>query len=68
MTTRRRVLGAIAAVPLLAAGATLARAAQRSIAASRPAPIGRSAALCGACGSATHAMLDPACPATPKVV
>jgi hypothetical protein len=62
------VLGAIAAVPVLAAGATLARAARRTIAASRPAPIGRSAALCGACGATTHAMLDPACPATPKVV
>ena len=68
MTTRRKVLGAIAAVPLFAAGATLARGTRRAIAASRPGSIGRSAGLCGACGSSDHAMLDPTCPASPRVV
>ena len=64
-TSRRRILRTLVVLPLAVAAGSAVAAARRGIAASRPRSIGRSAALCGACGSSDHAMLDPACPVTP---
>lgn len=33
----------------------------------RPAPSGTTATRCAACGARDHSMLDPDCPATPRV-
>jgi hypothetical protein len=65
-TPRRKLLRALVAIPLVAGAASAVAATRRGIVAARPRPIGRSAALCGACGSSDHSMLDPACPATPR--
>lgn len=62
---RRRLLGALAAVPLAGvAGSRLARVMPKAW--SRPAAQGSSATRCAACGVAGHTMLDAACPAAPR--
>ena len=63
--TRRTVLGALLAMPAVAA---LARRAspRHGATASRPGSIGGSGACCAVCGSGAHSML--ACPDSPKVV
>ena len=63
-TTRRRLLGALAALPLI--GAAAPRIARLVPAAwTRPAGDGTSASRCATCGSPEHSMLAAGCPATP---
>jgi hypothetical protein len=66
--TRWGFLIGLASVPALAGAAKLAGAARAGAAAMRPGARGRSGAVCAACGAGGHTMLDPACPADPKVV
>lgn len=66
--TRRRFLLAAAALPVAIGGAAGLAAARRGIASLRPRSRGRSASTCAQCGQLGHSMLDPACPAAPKVV
>jgi hypothetical protein len=69
--TRRQLLGAAVAAPVVAMLAPAVRAhaaALRSAApVIRPGPSGRSDTRCGACGATDHRMLDTACPARPRV-
>lgn len=69
--TRRRLLGAVVAAPVVAMLTPALRAhaaALRSAApALRPDPSGRSDTRCGACGASDHRMLDAVCPARPRV-
>lgn len=63
-TTRRRLLGAFAALPLVGVAAPrLLRLVP--VAWSRPAGNGTSASRCAACGSPGHSMLAADCPAAP---
>ena len=68
MITRRTIVAGVLMVPAAAFAARVSRFAHGAILASRPGSSGRSAALCGACGSTSHTMLDRGCPAAPKVV
>lgn len=69
--SRRRILVAVATVPVLfvvdrgirAAGDGI-RAAAASV---RPPAGGTSAGRCAMCGASDHSMLDPRCPAARKV-
>jgi hypothetical protein len=73
-TSRRRLLVAAAAVPLALAATRLGdvlrvagdvrRAATDAV---RPPESGSTATRCAACGAAGHGMLDPSCPAAPRV-
>ena len=64
-TTRRRLLGALAALPLIGAAAPrLSRLVP--VAWSRPAGDGTSASRCAACGSPGHSMLAADCPAASR--
>lgn len=64
-TTRRRMLGVLATVPLVGVLAhRLSGMLPRAW--SRPAADGTSATRCAACGASGHAMLDPLCPARPR--
>lgn len=64
-TTRRRLLGALAAIPLIGAAAPrLFRLAPRAW--SRPTGDGTSASRCAACGSPGHSMLAADCPAASR--
>lgn len=69
--SRRRLLNPLVAIPAAWAAATAAIGGLptlgASAAASRPAPHGTSATRCGRCGAADHGMLDPKCPAAPRV-
>lgn len=67
-TSRRRVLRGLLAVPAAAVVVGLASAAQRGVAALRPSSRGTTITTCAQCGQRGHSMLDPACPAAPKVV
>ena len=66
--TRRGFLIGLASVTALAGAAKLAGAARSGVAAMRPGARGPSSTVCAACGAEGHTMLDPACPANPKVV
>ena len=66
--TRRRFLIGLVSVPAVVGAAKLVGAARASVATLRPGARGRSASLCAACGAHGHTMLDPSCPADPKVV
>lgn len=69
---RRRLLAALAAIPVLMvarrgadlAGEALAGAARSA----RPATAGTSATRCAQCGSPDHTMLDPICALAPRVL
>jgi len=67
-TTRRGFLAGLASVPALVGVAKIAGAARAGVAAMRPGSRGRSSSVCAACGADGHTMLDPACPANPRVV
>jgi hypothetical protein len=67
-TTRRRMLGGLLALPLAGLVLGVATTARRGIAAMRPGARGTSTTTCAQCGGVGHGMLDPACPAAPKVV
>ena len=67
-TTRRGFLAGLASVPAMVGAARLAGAARAGVATMRPGARGRSGTVCAACGAEGHTMLDPACPADPKVV
>ena len=66
--TRRGFLVGLIAAPLLVAGAGAAGVVRRGIAAVRPSARGRTAESCAQCGAGGHTMLDPECPAAPRVV
>jgi hypothetical protein len=66
--TRRGFLIGFASVPAMVGAARIAGAARAGVAAMRPGARGRSGRVCAACGAEGHTMLDPACPADPKVV
>jgi hypothetical protein len=66
--SRRGFLIGLAGVPALIAAAKALSAARGSIAAMRPGSRGTSAGICASCGARGHTMLDPACPASRKVV
>jgi hypothetical protein len=68
MVARRRLF-----LPLVAAAVTTlfagVAAAARSIALpGRPSASGTSATRCAQCGATDHTMLDPRCPAAPRVL
>ncbi|MCC6829862.1 MAG: hypothetical protein IT200_00820 [Thermoleophilia bacterium] len=69
--TRRRLLAAALAAPVVATFTPLLRthaAAARGMAgALRPSPDGRADRRCASCGAPDHTMLDAACPARPRV-
>lgn len=65
-STRRTVVAALLAAPIVGSLARFAAARRAAIAASRPAADGRSGQRCALCGSEAHSMLG--CPDTPKVV
>lgn len=67
-STRRGFLVGLASLPALVGAAKLAGAARAGVAAMRPGARGGSASVCAACGASGHTMLDPACPANPRVV
>ena len=58
----------LASVAVSAVAARSLGAARAGVAAMRPGTRGRSGSVCGVCGAEGHAMLDPACPAHPRVV
>ena len=66
--SRRRFLLALLAVPAVAVGVSVAAATRRGVVALRPGARGVSGSVCAACGAGDHTMLDPACPAGPKVM
>jgi hypothetical protein len=66
--TRRGFLIGMLAVPAVAVGAGAMGVARRGIAAMRPAARGTTSLTCAQCGADGHTMLDPGCPAAPKVV
>jgi hypothetical protein len=70
--TRRAVLEIVACVPagFLAASALTAagRLVTRAAGGLRPTPTGTSATRCAQCGASDHTMLDPRCPAAPRVI
>jgi len=73
-TSRRRLLVAAAAAPLVVASTRLADvlrivddAGRVAADAIRPSATGSTATRCASCGAADHGMLDPACPAAPRV-
>jgi hypothetical protein len=53
---------------LSAAASTVGRIVDGAAASLRPAASGTSASRCGQCGSPDHTMLDPRCPAAPRIV
>jgi hypothetical protein len=65
--SRRSLLIAAAAVPVAFAALQVDVALRGLGRALRPPSIGTSATRCAACGSVDHAMLDPECPAAPRV-
>jgi len=67
-TTRRRVLAGLLALPAAAVALGIAAAARGGVAAMRPGSRGTTVTTCAQCGRPGHSMLDPACPAAPKVV
>lgn len=67
-TSRRRVLRGLLVIPAATVVVGLASAAQRGVAAMRPNSRGTTVTTCAQCGRSGHSMLDPACPAAPKVV
>ena len=66
--SRRGFLIGLASVPALVGAAKIAGAARAGVAAMRPGSSGRSSSVCAACGAPGHTMLDPTCPANPRVV
>ena len=70
--TRRRLLQAAGLVPIGFAVSALAASAGEAIrsaaAALRPPAAGTTATRCALCGATGHTMLDPRCPAAPKVI
>lgn len=66
--TRRGFLIGALAVPAALVGTKVLGATRRGIAALRPQARGTSSSTCAQCGGTGHTMLDPACPAAPKVV
>jgi hypothetical protein len=67
VTSRRRLLVVIAAIPVAVVAARLGDALREAAGVLRPPSSGTSATRCAACGDRDHAMLDPGCPATPRV-
>ncbi len=70
--SRRRLLlasiGAGLAVPIIATAGrldALLRAGARTV---RPPSVGTTATRCAQCGAQDHGMLDPRCPAAPRVM
>jgi hypothetical protein len=68
MLTRRRLLAATAALPILAAVQRGLEGLRSAAATVRPPGSGTSATRCAQCGAADHAMLDPRCPSAPRVL
>lgn len=70
--TRRRLLQAAGLVPIGFAVSALASTAGDAIrsaaAALRPPSAGTTATRCARCGARDHTMLDPRCPAAPKLI
>ncbi len=70
--SRRRLLSAVAAIPvilLVDRGARIVGDGVRAAAAAlRPSSQGTSASRCALCGSPDHTMLDPRCPAARPVI
>jgi hypothetical protein len=66
--TRRGFLIGLVSVPAVVGAAKLTGAARAGVAAMRPGSRGRSGSTCAVCGASGHTMLDPSCPADPRVV
>ncbi|HEY6057305.1 MAG TPA: hypothetical protein VIV06_04695 [Candidatus Limnocylindrales bacterium] len=66
--SRRRLIVLAGLLPVgAAAAATAATIATRGARLLRPDAVGSTAAVCATCGATDHAMLDPRCPAAPKI-
>lgn len=65
-TTRRTVVGALIASPVVAVMARWAGRLRRNATELRPTAQGRSSQRCASCGAADHSML--VCPSNPKVI
>ena len=66
-TRRRFIFGALAA-PVAFVGLKAAGTVRKGIAALRPSARGTTVTTCAQCGEQGHSMLDPNCPASPRVV
>lgn len=64
--SRRTLLRAMLASPIVLLAASAARALRSGASAARPLASGTSSTRCGACGASGHTMLDRACPAAPE--
>lgn len=65
-TTRRTVVGALVASPVVAVLARWSGRLRRNAGSLRPAADGRSSQRCASCGAGDHSMLS--CPSNPKVI
>ena len=65
---RRKLLTAIASVPIVGAVAVAATRLGAHAAMMRPGARGDSASRCGQCGAGDHTMLARGCPAAPQVI
>lgn len=65
---RRRLLAAIASVPVVGAAAVAATRLGAHAAMMRPGARGDSATRCGQCGAGDHTMLARGCPAAPEII
>ncbi len=65
--TRRRMLALAGAVPLALAVAPVSGLLRAATSVLRPPSVGTTATRCAACGATDHTMLDPVCPASPRV-
>ncbi len=65
---RRKLLTAIASVPVVGAVAVAATRLGAHAAMMRPGARGDSATRCGQCGATGHSMLARGCPAAPEVM
>jgi hypothetical protein len=70
--TRRQVLRAAGLVPIGLGAAAIAtrlgEALRSATAGLRPPASGTTATRCALCGAGDHTMLDPRCPAAPRVI
>ena len=65
--TRRRLLALAGVAPLALVVGPVAGWLRAATGVLRPPSAGTTATRCAACGATDHTMLDPACPASPRV-